>query len=117
MTMNPTTVDVIALILGLATIVIISIGRNVLGRYTLNRNPDSVWLPLFFDRLLKTRWKVIEWVSAILWAVALFLVGLPAGFVLLLLPFVTVLTVSFTGRMLGTNIWNDDKPPSIVAGG
>ena len=95
-------------------LLILYIGRNTFGRYTLKRNPNSLLLPLFFDRLLKTKWAVIEWVVAVIVGVVLFAVALPFVLVLLLMMVLTTITVSLLGRILKANIWKDDKPPSMV---
>ena len=101
-------------VVSLALVLIVYFGSDRFGRYAVKRNPNSVLLPLFFGRLLKTKWKIVEWVVAVIVAAVLFGVGLPFAVVLLLMMGLTTITVSLLGRLLKANIWKDDKSPSMV---
>jgi len=110
------TIELITLGVGLAVLAIISIGRDKFGRYTLKRSPNSLFLPLFFERLLKTKWKVIEFGCIVVLMGGVYSPGgnVPFGVVLLLALVLVPVTVSLLGRILKANIWKDDKPPSMV---
>jgi hypothetical protein len=112
--MDTETINLIALGVGLAVVLIVSFGHDTFGQYTLKRNPNSLLLPLFFERLLKTKWRVIEFVVIVIWMIVLYPVGLPFGVVLLLVMVLFPITVSLLGRILKANIWKDDKSPSMI---
>lgn len=94
--------------------IIIRVRRDKIGGWALRHNPNSLFLPLIFDYLLKRKWKVILFVVIVGWVIGLTEAGVPFGVAILLYFFLVPITVSLLGRMVKANIWKDDKPPSVV---